>query len=95
MVADTLNPSKGLHHTMPCGEPIFICLPRPDLLEIFDSGQSLCSAMLSCAKSQSGSLSRGEYNHVFIDKKNKYSCVGAYPSKAERGVQSGLYRCVC
>ncbi len=22
-VADTLNPSKGLHHTMPCGMPTF------------------------------------------------------------------------
>ncbi len=91
-VADTLNPSKGLCHTMSCGMPTFICLPRRDLLEIFDSGQNLCSVIHLRAKSQSGSLSTGKCNHVFIDKKNKYSCVSAYPGRAERGVQSGLYR---
>ncbi len=63
-VADTLNPSKGLRHTMPCGMPTFIRLPRQDSLEIFGSCQNLCSAMCLCAKSQSGSLSRGKCNHA-------------------------------
>jgi hypothetical protein len=29
---------------------------------------------------------------VFIEKKNKYCCVGAQPGRAQKGVQSGFYR---
>jgi hypothetical protein len=38
------------------------------------------------------SLARGTNNHVFTENGNKYCCVGAQPGRAERGVQSGLYR---
>jgi hypothetical protein len=31
-------------------------------------------------------------NHVFTENSNKYCCIGAQPGRAERGVQSGLYR---
>jgi hypothetical protein len=37
-------------------------------------------------------LARGKQNHVFIEKSNKYCCVGAQLGRAEKGVLSGLYR---
>jgi hypothetical protein len=48
--------------------------------------------MQSCASTQCQSLARGTNNHVFTENGNKYCCVGAQPGRAERGVQSGLYR---
>ncbi len=48
--------------------------------------------MWSCALTQHQSLARGTNNHVFTENSNKYCCVGAQPGRAERGVQSGLYR---
>ncbi len=48
--------------------------------------------MQSCASSQRQSLARGTNNHVFMENNNKYCCIGAQPGRAERGVQSGLYR---
>ncbi len=48
--------------------------------------------MQSCASTQRQSLARGTNNHVFMENGNKYCCVGAQPGRAERGVQSDLYR---
>ena len=48
--------------------------------------------MQSCALTQHQSLAKGTNNHVFMENGNKYCCVGAQPGRAERGVQSGLYR---
>jgi hypothetical protein len=48
--------------------------------------------MQSCASTQCQSLARGTNNHVFTENGNKYCCVSAQPGRAERGVQSGLYR---
>jgi hypothetical protein len=48
--------------------------------------------MQSCASTQRQSLARGTNNHVFTENGNKYCCIGAQPGRAERGVQSGLYR---
>jgi hypothetical protein len=48
--------------------------------------------MQSCALTQRQSLARGTNNHVFTENGNKYCCIGAQPGRAERGVQSGLYR---
>jgi hypothetical protein len=71
---------------------MFICLPRDESLGIMNNDQSICKAMQSCASTQRQSLARGTNNHVFMDNGNKYCCVGARPGRAERGVQSGLYR---
>jgi hypothetical protein len=48
------------------------------------NGKNICAAMRS--------LSRGRRNHVFTDHNNKYYSVGAQPERAERGVQSALYK---
>jgi hypothetical protein len=48
--------------------------------------------MQSCALTKRQSLARGTNNYVFTENGNKYCCVGAQPGRAERGVQSGLYR---
>ncbi len=45
-----------------------------------------------CASIQRQSLARDTNNHVFTENNNKYCCVSAQPGRAERGVQSGLYR---
>ncbi len=37
-------------------------------------------------------MTRGKKSCVFTDDGNKYCCIGAQPGRAERGVQSGLYR---
>jgi hypothetical protein len=37
-------------------------------------------------------IARGTNNHVFMENGNKYCCIGVQPGRAERGVQSGLYR---
>ncbi len=54
--------------------------------------QSTCKAMQSCASTQRQSLAKGTNNHIFMENGNKYCCVGAQSGRAERGVQSGLYR---
>ena len=92
-IADTVNATLGLRFISP-GEktPVFIRLPRIDSLSIMNDGRRVCSAMRSCASTQRQSLVRGIKNHVFTEKNNKYCCVGAQPGRAERGVQSGLYR---
>jgi hypothetical protein len=72
--------------------PVFICLPRDESLGIMNNGQQICKAMQSCTLTQRQSLARGTNNHVFMEKGNKYLCIGAGPRGAERGVQSGLYR---
>jgi hypothetical protein len=71
---------------------MFIHLPRDESLGIMNNGQRICKAMGSCASTQCQSLARGTNNHVFMENGNKYCCVGAQPERAERGVQSGLYR---
>jgi hypothetical protein len=48
--------------------------------------------MQSCTSTQRQSLARGTNNHIFKENGNKYCCVGSQPGRAERGVQSGLYR---
>jgi hypothetical protein len=48
--------------------------------------------MRTCALTQRQSLSRGKKRCVFTEDGNKYCCIGAQPGRAERGVQSGLYR---
>ncbi len=52
-VADTINASLGLCFIWP-GEtlPVFIQLPRNESLGIMNDGQSICSAMRSCASTQ-------------------------------------------
>ncbi len=54
--------------------------------------KNLCAAMRSCAQTQPQSLSRGRRNHVFTDHDDLYYSVGAQPGRAERGVQSGIYK---
>jgi hypothetical protein len=71
---------------------MFIHLPRDESLGIMITGQRICKAMQSCASTQRQSLARGTNNHVFMDNGNKYCCIGAPPGRAERCVQSGLYR---
>lgn len=92
-VFDTPNASQSIRfiHT---GEasPVFIRLPREQSLKIMDNGRVVCNAMRSCASTQRQSLSRGNENHVFIERGNKYCCVGAPPGRSEKGVKSGLYR---
>ncbi len=79
---------------MPGGDksPVFIRLPREDSINIVKNGHSLCSAMRTCALTLHQTLTRGKKNCVFTEDGNKYCCIGAQPGRAERGVQSGLYR---
>jgi hypothetical protein len=56
------------------------------------NGHSLCRAMRTCALTQHQKLPRGQKNCVFTEDGNKYCCIGAQPGRAERGVQSGLFR---
>jgi hypothetical protein len=72
--------------------PVFIRLPREESIKIMKNGHDLCSAMRTCALTQRQSLSRGKKRCVFTEDGNKYCCIGAQPGRAERGVQSGLYR---
>jgi hypothetical protein len=48
--------------------------------------------MRTCVLTQRQSLSSGKKNYEFAEDGNKYCCIGAHPGRAERGVQSGLYR---
>ena len=48
--------------------------------------------MRTCALTQRQTLTRGKKNCAFAEDRNKYCCIGAQPGRAERGVQSGLYR---
>jgi hypothetical protein len=57
-----------------------------------DNGNNICRAMKTCALTQRKSLARGTNNHVFMEVGNKYCCLGAQLGRAQRGVQSGLYR---
>ncbi len=92
-VAGTANASIGLCFILP-GESslVFIRLPRDELLGIMNNGQWICKAMQSCTSTQRQSLARGTNNQVFTENSNKYCCIGAQQGRAERGVQSGLYR---
>ncbi len=92
-VADTADASIGLCFILP-GEssPVFICLPRDESLGIMNHGRQICKAMQSCALTQCQSLARGTNNHVFMENGNKYCCISALSRRAERDVQSGLYR---
>jgi hypothetical protein len=56
------------------------------------NGRGICNAMRTCALTQPQPLSRGNLNCVFTEDGNKYCCIGAQPGRAQRGVQSGLYR---
>jgi hypothetical protein len=92
-VADTLNASIGLRFIVPGDtSPAFICLPREHSLRIMNNCKCICMAMKTCALTQRQSLSRDKHNQVFTENGNKYCCIGAQPGRAERGVQSGLYR---
>jgi hypothetical protein len=93
-VCDTVNASIGLRYRLPSGDtsPVFIRLPREESINIMKDGRSLCSAMRTCALTQRQTLTRGNMNCVFTEDGNKYCCIGAQPGRAERGVQSGLYR---
>ncbi len=71
---------------------MFICLPRDESLSIMNNGWWICKAIRSYASTQCQSLARGTNNRVFTENGNKYCCIGAQPGRAERGVQSGLYR---
>jgi hypothetical protein len=70
----------------------YSCLPRDESLGIMNNGQRICKAMQSCALTQRKLLARGTNNHVFMENGNKFCCISAQPGRAERGVQSGLYR---
>jgi hypothetical protein len=92
-VADTANASIGLGFILPAeSSPVFNRLPRDESLGIMNNGQKICRAMQSCASTQRQSLARGTNNHVFTENGNKHCCIGAQPGRAERGVQSGLYK---
>ncbi len=71
---------------------MFIRLPMDESLGIMNIGQQICKAMRLYASTQRQSLARGTNNHVFMENGNKYCCISAQPGRAERGVQSGLYR---
>ena len=92
-IADTTNATLGLRFVSP-GEttPFFLRLPRIEALDIMKDGRRICNAMRSCSSTQRQSLVRGTQNHVFTENSNKYCCVGAQPGRAQKGVQSGLYR---
>ncbi len=51
--------------------------------------------MQSCTSTQHQKIARGTNNHAFMENGLKYCCNGAQPGRAERGVQSGLYRLKC
>jgi hypothetical protein len=72
--------------------PVFIRLPRQESVNITKNGHGSCSAMRTCALTQRQTLSRGKKSCVFAEDGNRYCCIGAQPGRAERGVQSGLYR---
>lgn len=92
-ICDTTNPCLGLRILSPCEtSPIFIRLPRQYSVSIVKNGSDVCQAMNACARTQPQSLSRGGSKHVFTDGQNQYYCVGAQPGRAQRGVQSGLYK---
>ncbi len=92
-VTNMKNPSIGLRLILPGQScPVFIHLPRSKSLGIMSNGKNICAAMHSCAQTQPQSLSRGRQNHIFTDHDNKYYSVGAQPGRAERGVQSGVYK---
>jgi hypothetical protein len=93
-VADTVKGSLGLRYRVKGGDnsPVFIRLPREESISIMKDGRSLCSAMRTCALTQGQTLTRGKKNCVFTEDGHKYCCIGAQPGRAERGVQSGLYR---
>ncbi len=92
-VADTINASIGLHFILPgVSLPVFIHLQRDESLGNMNNGQSICKAMRSCTSTQQQSLARGTNNYIFTENGNTYCCIGAQPGRAERGVQSGLYR---
>jgi hypothetical protein len=93
-VSDTITAFMGLRCPAPSGDksPLFIRLPREESIKITKNGSDLCSAMRTCALTQRQSLSRGKKRCVFTEDGNKYCCIGAQPGRAERGVQSGLYR---
>lgn len=93
-VHDTMNPLLGLRMLLPSVKsPIFIRLPRQKSLSILKDGSAICQAMNSCARTQPQSLVRGSSKQVFTDgHPARYYCVGAQPGRAERGVQSGLYK---
>ena len=93
-VCDTVNASIGLRYRLPSGDksPVFIRLPREEPINIMKDGRSLCSAMRTCALTQRQTLTRGKKSCVFTEDENKYCCIGAQPGRAERGIQSGLYR---
>jgi hypothetical protein len=56
------------------------------------NGINICATMFSCAQTQPQLLSRGMQNHAFTEHDYIYYCVGNQPGRAERGVQSGLYK---
>ena len=93
-VCDTVNASIGLRYRVPGGDrsPVFIRPPRENSIKIMKNGRGLCNAMRTCALTQPQPLSRGSLNCVFTEDGNKYCCIGAQPRRAQRGVQSGLYR---
>ena len=93
-VADTVNGSLGLRYRVKGGDnsPVFIRLPREESINIMKDGRGLCNAMRTCALTQRQTLRRGNLNCVFTEDDNKYCCIGAQPGRAQRGVQSGLYR---
>jgi len=48
--------------------------------------------MRTCALTQHQTLTRGNLNCVFTEDGKKYCCIGAQPGRAQKSVQSGLYR---
>jgi hypothetical protein len=92
-VSSTKNPSLGLRLILPDqSSPVFIPLPQSKSLGIMRNGKKIFAAMRSCAQTQPKSLLRGTQNHVFTDHDNKYYSIGAQPGRAEKEVQSGLYK---
>jgi hypothetical protein len=93
-VCDTINASIGLRYRVKDGDnsPVFIRLPREESINIMKDGRGLCNAMRTCALTQCKTLRRGNVNCVFTEDDNKYCCIGAQPGRAQKGVQSGLYR---
>jgi hypothetical protein len=56
------------------------------------SRAGICALLCDQRKESAEIIVKGAGNHVFIKANHKYCCIGFQPGRAERGVQSGMYR---
>ncbi len=79
---------------MPGGDnsPVFIRLPREESINIMKKRSKLMQCYEDMCFDSAPNVDKGKKNCVFTEYRNKYCCIGVQPGRAERGVQSGLYR---